>query len=412
MDSLVWIAKKLAPLSALFLASVLVLPLGTLSVAQAAPLAGVERLELKTSYVLKTARDGVVEDLNFELRAGTVIAAFKDTPTELHEVRDEQGVVRFSSTGYVRFAGLLSGPGIDAEKLAQLNKLSGGLYISAAAVQDLDGGDDFKPMEAGAPEAGYLQYFLPSGKPKAGYTTLLKKRFSVGFNGVIHRGALTVAEQTKWDRIYAQLLRVADRSRPSDKELLMMDRDEARRRSILFEKTKVVSMQGAWSIAVWGTAARHGFQNVPCAEFMGEVIRQAYARAGYSHFEDFNDLRKNRLDYANDAAAVEMLAVYLHRAGWIPWDSAEYIPMTGAIAMHRTARTPGHTYMIAGDNGRFILDNGRPQGRDLRTTAGRTIELMYQHGIFFLPPGRTPNRWPVSQQPAQLASETLDEDFP
>ena len=47
----------------------------------------------------------------------------------------------------------------------------------------------------------------------------------------------------------------------------------------------------------------------------------------------------------------------------------------------------------AGDNGRFIFDNGSPQGRDLRTTSLKTIEMMYMEGVFFLPPGFTPKKW-------------------
>ena len=59
---------------------------------------------------------------------------------------------------------------------------------------------------------------------------------------------------------------------------------------------------------------------------------------------------------------------FLAGAGWIPWDMADYRPPIGAIMMHGAGTTPGHTYISAGDDGRLIVDNGAPQGRDLRAT--------------------------------------------
>ncbi|MNL85016.1 hypothetical protein D3C87_2131790 [compost metagenome] len=61
--------------------------------------------------------------------------------------------------------------------------------------------------------------------------------------------------------------------------------------------------------------------------------------------------------------------------------------------MNGSGLTPGHTYIAAGDDGMIIVDNGAPQGRDLRKTTEKTISIMYQTGVFFLPPGITPATW-------------------
>ena len=142
-------------------------------------------------------------------------------------------------------------------------------------------------------------------------------------------------------------------------------------------------------MAVKSTAVRHGFPNVPCAEFMSEMIRQSYKRAGYDFKEDFNNELGNYLIW-NQTAAVVNLANALHKGGWIPWELSKYAPPAGAIMMHEQATSPGHTYMVAGDNGRFIVDNGSPAGRDLRKTSKKIIELMFKGGVFFLPPGIIP----------------------
>jgi hypothetical protein len=68
-------------------------------------------------------------------------------------------------------------------------------------------------------------------------------------------------------------------------------------------------------------------------------------------------------------------------------------PPVGAIIMHASARSPGHTYMSAGFDGRYIIDNGAPSGRDLSQTSEYAINLMYLHGAFFLPPGIQPVAW-------------------
>jgi hypothetical protein len=193
---------------------------------------------------------------------------------------------------------------------------------------------------------------------------------------------------------------VADRTVETPRALLMIDKALADKHSIAYEKTGVVPTSGAWTIAVQSTSVRHGFGNVPCAEFMSEVIRQAYQRAGYSVHDDFNAQKKNRLIWS-DSAAVVNLSKALFIAGWVPWNTALYKPPTGAILMNAWGNTPGHAYISAGDDGRLIVDNGSPQGRDLRKTSQKIINMMYMTGLFFLPPGVSPERWDAPIRPVR-----------
>lgn len=262
------------------------------------------------------------------------------------------------------------------------------LEASAQAVQ-------YPALVAAPAGAGFLSNFEASGKPKVGFTNSIKKRFPNSLNKVIDLGTLPGAEQVKWTRILQELRKAGDRTKPTDKSLLIIDRTQAVQFSIDFETTGAVQQRGAWSIAVLGTATRHDFANVPCAEFMSEILRQAYARAGYSHTQDFNASKDNVLSFAGGAARVELFSAYLYRAGWIPWDPKTYIPPAGAFMMNGSGLSPGHAYMSAGDNGRFIIDNGMPQGRDLRATSDNLNKNSYQNGVFFLPPGFVPVKWPA-----------------
>ena len=173
---------------------------------------------------------------------------------------------------------------------------------------------------------------------------------------------------------------------------MIMDISAATQASINFEKTGAILPTGAWTIATQGTAVRHGFANVPCAETQSEILRQAYTRAGYQVTDDFNTAKGNQLIWSNTAAVVNFSKA-LYTAGWIPWDSTIYKPMTGSFLMNGSGLSPGHTYISAGDDGRIIVDNGAPQGRDLRKTSQSTIDMQYQTGVFFLPPGIIPAKW-------------------
>jgi hypothetical protein len=172
----------------------------------------------------------------------------------------------------------------------------------------------------------------------------------------------------------------------------MIERAEAMKWSVEYEKSGAISPFGAWMIAVEATAVRHGFPNVPCAEFQSEMLKQAYKRAGYNLTDDFNEAKGNPIIWSKTAAVFE-LSKALNEAGWIPWDASKFRPPTGAFLMHGAGKTPGHTYIAGGDDGRIIVDNGAPQGRDLRKTTDKTIELMFMTGVFFLPPGINPQAW-------------------
>ena len=173
---------------------------------------------------------------------------------------------------------------------------------------------------------------------------------------------------------------------------MFVSQAHAKRFSELFEAEGIIQSIGAWSIAVTGTARRHNFENVPCAEFVSEILRQAYQRAGFDVTKDFNEKKGNQLIWSNTAAVVN-LANALAKAGWIPWEAAKFKPQLGVPMMHYLARSPGHAYFIGGDDGRIIVDNGSPRGRDLRRTSKKITDMMFMHGVFFLPPGIVPETW-------------------
>ncbi len=350
-----------------------------------------QNIVLQSDMNLRTLRSGVLEFLVL-LKKGSTIQIPKSAQTVNYHYRDSQGSLVFSSTGFYPRVKVLSGPYTENEILS-LNTLVTGLYISATVSGASETGDVYPAVKLQPASPQYFNFFDSTGRPKKAYTQSLHTRFPNSANRVIELSSLPQAQQIKWAKIMTELRRLGDRTQPSLKSDFIIDKELAMKFAIDFEKTGAVQKRGAWSIAVQGTAVRNGFSNVPCAEFMSEVLRQAYVRAGYSHFEDFNSTNKNTLNFFNGAAAVVNFSAYLERAGWIPWDPQIFVPPTGALMMHAQGKSPGHTYMIAGQRGRLIVDNGMPQGRDLGQTSQNTLEIMYQHGVFFLPPGMIPQRW-------------------
>lgn len=324
------------------------------------------------------------------LPAGTEVDVKEDAQPINNAYVNDQGQPVFSSTGFIGEIAVVKSS-LAAGEVARLNAIKTGLYLSAVILDQLQIGLEFKALKAGTPGDGFTKNYNPNGKPKVSFTTAAKKRFPNTLNKVVSNQSS--AEKRKWTAIMQEIQKVADRTHNIDKSFFIIDPELASQQSIEFEQTGTVAPKGAWSIAVLGTAARHGFQNVPCAEFMSEVLREAYQRAGYDHTDDFNAKNGNVLTYQGGAALVTNFSAYLEKAGWIPWDPQTYIPPTGAFMMNEVGKSPGHTYMSAGDNGRFIFDNGSPQGRDLRISSQKTIELMYMEGVFFLPPGLTPKKW-------------------
>lgn len=217
-------------------------------------------------------------------------------------------------------------------------------------------------------------------------------RFGARLNMGVKMTDLSASNQTKWAKIYNELKKAVDRTVQTPKSYLIMDKAKAVQASIDFENTGVISKIGAWSIAVLATAVRHDFANVPCAETQSEILRQAYERAGYKVTDDFNSSKGNPLIW-NKTASVKGFSQSLYTAGWVPWDASKYKAPVGAFMMHGSGLSPGHTYISGGNDGQIIVDNGSPQGRDLRKTTERTVGIQYLTGVFFLPPGINPQAW-------------------
>jgi hypothetical protein len=314
------------------------------------------------------------------------------------DYRNSAGVVERSSTGFIHPVQLVSVLPVNSNQFTSseiqtINNVDGGLYISASIASSIEGiNGTFPVLPSREPGTGFLKYYEENGKPKFNLTAALSRRFGLSLNRGVDPSSLNSEVRTKWIKIFAELVKVADRTRESSKSLLMMDLVLAKKWSTAFEQQGLISPSGAWTIAVQATAVRHGFANVPCAEFQSEILRQAYQRAGYRITVDFNSIRGNELIWSNTAAVVNFSSA-LWKAGWIPWDASKFRPVVGSFLMNGSGLSPGHTYISAGTNGRLIVDNGAPQGRDLGATTDKTISMMFQTGVFFLPPGINPPQW-------------------
>lgn len=357
----------------------------------------VQRLLLNQAMSLRYEKAGILEN-KVELPAGAQIEIPSDYEIKHLDFRNSSGSVERSSTGFIYPVKLISVPDqfesqFTQEKIDSINSTSGGLFIFASIVGSLEGTEgNFAVVTGAVAGSGFSKYYSTNGKPKFKFTSSVTKRFGDRLNKGIDPDSLSSEKRTKYQRIFEELKKAANRTIATPKKYLMMDKATAVQKSIAFEKTGVVSPSGAWSIATQATAVRHGFSNVPCAEFQSEVLRQAYQRAGYRVTDDFNKSKGNQLIWSNTAAVVNFSKA-LYTAGFVPWDSTKYRPITGAFMMNGAGLTPGHTYISGGDDGMIIVDNGAPQGRDLRKTTEKTISIMFQVGVFFLPPGINPPVW-------------------
>ena len=355
-----------------------------------------QRMLLNQTMTVRYEVNSVLE-AKAELPAGTQIAIPSNYQTKNLDYRDSNGKVIRSSTGFIFPITIVSVPSSFASQFPQskidsINKTSGGLFVFASIVGSLEGADgNFAKIVASAPGAGFLTNYNSSGKPKFNYTKFSTNRFSK-INQGVDPSTQSAADRQKWQSIYAELKKVVDRTVETPRSYLMVDSATAKSASLAYEKNGTVPLNGAWSIAVGQTAVRHGFQNVPCAEFQSELVREAYQRAGYRVSDDFNTSKGNKLIWSSSAAVVNF-SMALYKAGWVAWDGTKYKPKTGAILMNGSGLSPGHTYISASDDGMIIVDNGAPQGRDLRKISQATIEMMFQTGVFFLPPGVNPSLW-------------------
>lgn len=357
----------------------------------------VQKLLLNQAMTLRYEKNGILES-KVELPAGTQIEVPANYEVKHLDYRTSNGGVERSSTGFLYPVKIISvaeqfQTQYPPSRLKEINQTSGGLFIFASIVGSLEGVEgNFAVVTAAAPGEGFLKHFSPEGTPKFNYLSSVTKRFGAKLNKGVDAQSLSESQRLKYQSIFAELKKAVVRTEPTPKSYLMMDKSQAVQRSIDFEKTGAISLSGAWSIATQGTAVRHGFSNVPCAEFQSELLRQAYQRAGYRVTDDFSKAKGNQLIWSSTAAVVNY-SMALYKAGWIPWDSRKFRPIAGAIMMNGAGYTPGHTYISAGDDGMIIVDNGAPQGRDLRKTSEKTISIMYQVGVFFLPPGINPPAW-------------------
>lgn len=356
-----------------------------------------QKLLLNQAMTLRYEKAGILE-AKIELPEGTQIEVPTNYDVKHLDFRNSSGNIERSSTGFLYPVKIVSVASqyvsqFPQKKIDEINQTSGGLFIFASIVGSLEGSDgNFAVVAGSTPGAGFLKYYDPTGKPKFKYTNSVTKRFGARLNKGVSPSSLSAAQKQKWDSIYSELKKAVNRTVATPKSYLMMDKAKATQWSINFEKSGVISPLGAWTIATQATAVRHGFSNVPCAEFQSELLRQAYQRAGYRVTDDFSKSKGNELIWSNSAAVVNF-SMALYKAGWVPWDSTLYRPILGSFLMNGSGLTPGHTYISAGDDGMIIVDNGAPQGRDLRKTTEKTISIMYQTGVFFLPPGITPPAW-------------------
>lgn len=356
-----------------------------------APTPGQRHLALEQKMTLYHEKKGILEPLE-TLPEGAIIELLPGFEVRNLPHRNVNNKLTYSTTGFITPIRLIKVPDMAETRMNELNQIEGGLYLSASLLQSIESDEgDFAPLAPAAeinPE--YLELFEATGQPKFGYTPGLKRRFGDKLNA----GVADLDEKTKikYTKIMNELVRAVSREQPSPKDLMMMNRSLAQFHSMEYERSGLIAPKGAWSIAVAVTAVRHGFANTPCAEFASEVIRQAYKRAGYDITEDFNKDKGNQLIW-HKTASVRGLSRALFKAGWTVWSTKEYRPPVGAVMLNGVGQTPGHVFFAAGHDGRWIVDNGSPQGRDLQKTQLKTLSSLYKAGAFMLPPGITPRPW-------------------
>lgn len=349
-----------------------------------------ENIKIKDPENLRYLKDGILE-FAVQLKTGDVIQVPTEAVPQNYFYRDSNGKVKFSSNFFYGGIRILSAQKLTAAQIQELNNIEGALYVSSLVIEDKTTGQ-IKPLPVGKIGDDYLEFYESSGRPRFSFSEGLKKRFGAQLNRAIQVSEIESQFFNRSIKVFAELQRMANRKLATPSSVLFVDSGLAKLWSIDFENKGLVPEEGAWSVAVKGTATRHGFADRPCAEFQSEILRQAFKVAGFDHRQDFNEESKNMLIWSQTAAVVN-LSRALFRAGWIPWEAKYFKPMLGSIAMHELGTTPGHTYIVGGDDGQIIVDNGSPRGRDLRQTSHRILSIMYKTGLFFLPPGLIPEAW-------------------
>ena len=355
---------------------------------------GPRTIRLLQATNLRTKKNGILEFL-VELPPNSEIQVKSPVAIDYSSYRNSSGSIVRDTNGFAAGVQVVSlaagGASRDANnKVLALNKSVGGLFIAASTVTGLlQITQNFQPLKNLAPLAGYQMVYYLDGQPKFRCRKGLQKRFGSALN---HITKVTPAAKDKSVRILNELALAVGRETPAPESYLLAKIRSPGAVSIEIEKNMKSPQRGAWTIAVLGTAKLHGFSNEPCAEFVSEEIRESYARAGFNYADDFGMNKRNPLIWSK-TAAVAGLGRALVLAGWTPWSTERFVPPTGAVMMAEEGQTPGHSYFSAGAGGRFVVDNGSPQGRDLGQTSIVTLRLMYKTGVFFLPPGIQPRTW-------------------
>ena len=256
----------------------------------------------------------------------------------------------------------------------------------------------------------------------------LKRVFAQQLNKGLTAKDMTPEEYQKYQSIYKQITLAVDRTQPTPRSYYILSEDWEKNKkafslSIDFETKGKIYPNGAYTIANQGTAERQGWGDLPCAESAAEIVRQAYQRAGYNFFDDFNRKDGDPIEHSI-RWHVGILARALVAGGWIPWDYTMYRPPVGAVLVstrplelnsseyepylddHFMDSMEGHVYIAAGFDGEFVVDNGGyERGRDLRLAPQddedhkrrpETFDdplAQYNASVFFLPPGINPKPW-------------------
>ncbi len=342
---------------------------------------------LKNKMTAYEAKKGVLEPVQV-LPPKTIVELLPGYKILSLPYRDESDTIKRAATGFITPIRLVQVPDLSETRRYELNQTEGGLYLSASLLPTVEG--TFAPLKTSVSIVpDYLELFEESGKPKFAFEDGLKRRFGSALNQAAAPDAKAKAKSLK---IMNEIVRAVSRETAAPKDLMFMNPTLAQFHSQEYESSGLIATKGAWTIAVANTAVRHGFAKTPCAEFASEVIRQAYQRAGYDLTEDFNRQKENPLIWRT-TASVAGLSRALLKAGWTVWSTKEYRPPVGAVMLHGIGQTPGHVFFAAGLDGRWIVDNESPQGRDLRHMSLSGLKLAYKAGAFMLPPGITPQPW-------------------
>jgi len=103
----------------------------------------------------------------------------------------------------------------------------------------------YPPIQASSPASGFESLYENSGQPKFNFIKSVSKRFGGRLNKGVSPSSLTPTEREKWQKIFAEIVKVADRNALTPKSLLEIDASLAMQWSIALETTGAISDTGA-----------------------------------------------------------------------------------------------------------------------------------------------------------------------